>query len=128
MRNGCVGVPDYLKSCWKAAKRHLEEQESLPPFHNVVFRLKIKDETEIAPALDVVSQEMGPEIEVGSYPVRKCIEINSVTDPFQVNGQEDGVNVLVSLECKIARDLQTAKDILFKHLSPSAFSSYRNEF
>lgn len=63
------GVPEYLRSRWKALKQRLIEEETLPPFHNIVLRLKLVDETQIAPALDAVTQEMGPEIQIGSYPV-----------------------------------------------------------
>ena len=64
-----VGVPEYLRLRWKALKQKLTEEESLPPFHNIVLRLKLKDETQIASALNTVTQQTGAELQIGSYPV-----------------------------------------------------------
>ena len=68
-----LGVPEYLRLRWKALKQKLTEEESLPPFHNIVLRLKLKDETQIASALNTVTQQTGPEIQIGSYPVEISI-------------------------------------------------------
>ena len=69
----CAGVPRYLRSRWKALKKKLGEEDALPPFANIVLRLKLADETEIAPALDAVVQEVGPEIQIGSYPASAAL-------------------------------------------------------
>lgn len=39
------------------------------PFHSVVMRLPVSDETHIAPALDKVAQALGSQVSIGSYPV-----------------------------------------------------------
>lgn len=39
------------------------------PFHSVVLRLPVSDETRIAPALDKVARALGRQVSIGSYPV-----------------------------------------------------------
>lgn len=63
------GVPEYLRGKWRALKDQLQHQERLPPFFNILLRLNTEDEAGIAPALEAVSNEIGPEVEIGSYPV-----------------------------------------------------------
>lgn len=63
------GVPEYLRGKWTALKDQLQNQERLPPFFNILLRLNTEDEADIAPALEAVSNVIGPEVEIGSYPV-----------------------------------------------------------
>ena len=51
------------------AKQQLLLEGELKPFHTVVLRLPVSDETIIAPALDTVAQQMGSQVAIGSYPV-----------------------------------------------------------
>ena len=41
----------------------------LTPFHTVVLRLPVTDETQIAPALERVAEALGNQVSIGSYPV-----------------------------------------------------------
>lgn len=50
-------------------KKALLDLEPLPPFHNIVVRLTIIDETHIAPVLDDIAEAAGVDVEIGSYPV-----------------------------------------------------------
>ena len=56
-----------------------------------VFRLSIYDETQIAPALKEVSQEAGPNVSVGSYPVRLPVCAASLTN-VTLNQAETGTH------------------------------------
>ena len=53
----------------------LEQEQSLPDFHSIALRLALKDETEIAPALNLVHCQVGGRIGIKSYPVSLRIPI-----------------------------------------------------
>eukprot|EP00210_Caulerpa_lentillifera_P001702 g1636.t1 len=96
------GVPEYLRGKWRALKTQLQHQEQLPPFFNILLRLRTGDETDIAPALAAVSNQFGPEVEVGSYPV---------------HSEDDGANLFICLESKVQDQLKQAKHVLCQNLS-----------
>ena len=51
------------------AKEQLLLEGELTPFHTVVLRLPVTDETQIAPALERVAEALGNQVSIGSYPV-----------------------------------------------------------
>lgn len=53
----------------QVAKEQLLLEGELTPFHTVVLRLPVTDETHIAPALDKVAEALGNQVSIGSYPV-----------------------------------------------------------
>lgn len=53
----------------QVARQQLLQEGELQPFHSVLLRLPVTDETRIAPALDTVAQELGSQVSIGSYPV-----------------------------------------------------------
>lgn len=53
----------------QVAREQLLAEGELMPFHSVVLRLPVSDETRIAPALDKVAQALGRQVSIGSYPV-----------------------------------------------------------
>lgn len=66
-----------LKFSWtptpvQVAKEQLLLEGELKPFHSVVLRLPVTDETHIAPALDRVAEVLGNQVSIGSYPVSSC--------------------------------------------------------
>lgn len=91
------GVPDLLQAKWKVAKEQLLLEGELKPFHSVVLRLPVTDETHIAPALDRVAEVLGNQVSIGSYPMTK---------------QKDGTGILLSLESKDLKQLQSAQQLL----------------
>ncbi len=56
----------------QVAKEQLLLEGELKPFHSVVLRLPVTDETHIAPALDRVAEVLGNQVSIGSYPVSSC--------------------------------------------------------
>jgi hypothetical protein len=56
----------------QVAKEQLLLEGELKPFHSVVLRLPVTDETHIAPALDRVAEVLGNQVSTGSYPVSPC--------------------------------------------------------
>ena len=56
----------------QVAKEQLLLEGELKPFHSVVLRLPVTDETHIAPALDRVAEVLGSQVSIGSYPVSSC--------------------------------------------------------
>jgi hypothetical protein len=64
------GVPQLVKQKWPAVRKQLFELAQLSPYHNLVLRLGLTDEAAAAPLLDQLAEELGPELAVGSYPVR----------------------------------------------------------
>lgn len=56
-----------LRNSLQALKEKLQQVES-PQFHSVALRLSLKDETEIASALSIISKQHSS-VSVGSYPV-----------------------------------------------------------
>lgn len=56
----------------QVAKEQLLLEGELKPFHSVVLRLPVTDETHIAPALDRVAEVLGNLVSIGSYPVSSC--------------------------------------------------------
>ena len=54
----------------QVARQQLLQEGELQPFHSVLLRLPVTDETRIAPALNTVAQELGSQVSIGSYPVR----------------------------------------------------------
>ncbi|DBA82678.1 hypothetical protein WJX77_002340 [Trebouxia sp. C0004] len=91
------GVPGLLQAKWKVAKEQLLLEGELKPFHSVVLRLPVTDETHIAPALDRVAEVLGNQVSIGSYPMTK---------------QKDGTGILLSLESKDLKQLQSAQQLL----------------
>ncbi|KAL3157694.1 hypothetical protein ABBQ32_012130 [Trebouxia sp. C0010 RCD-2024] len=91
------GVPDLLRSKWKVAREQLLAEGELMPFHTVVLRLPVSDETRIAPALDKVARALGRQVSIGSYPMTK---------------QKDGAGILLSLESKDMKQLTCAQQLL----------------
>lgn len=91
------GVPDLLQAKWKVAKEQLLLEGELTPFHTVVLRLPVTDETHIAPALVKVAAALGNQVSIGSYPMTK---------------QRDGTGILLSLESKDLIQLQSAQQLL----------------
>lgn len=69
--------------CWllQVAKKQLLAEGELMPFHSVVLRLPVSDETRIAPALDKVAQALGSQVSIGSYPVSHSSGKLTVCDP-----------------------------------------------
>ena len=55
----------------QVARKQLLAEGELMPFHSVVMRLPVSDETHIAPALDKVAQALGSQVSIGSYPVSR---------------------------------------------------------
>lgn len=53
----------------QVVKQQLLLEGELTPFHSVVLRLPVSDETQIAPALDKVAEALGNQVSIGSYPV-----------------------------------------------------------
>ncbi len=56
----------------QVAREQLLLEGELKPFHSVVLRLPVTDETHIAPALDRVAEVLGNQVSIGSYPVSTC--------------------------------------------------------
>ena len=54
----------------QVVKKQLLLEGELTPFHSVLLRLPVTDETQIAPALDTVAKALGSQVSIGSYPVR----------------------------------------------------------
>ena len=48
------------------------QHNDLSPFRSVTLRLSSSDETQIAPALQAVAQELTGQVSLGSYPVSTC--------------------------------------------------------
>ena len=53
-------------------KEQLLQHNDLSPFRSVTLRLSSSDETQIAPALQAVAQELTGQVSLGSYPVSSC--------------------------------------------------------
>ena len=62
-------VPTAKFRLLQVARKQLLAEGELMPFHSVVMRLPVSDETHIAPALDKVAQVLGSQVSIGSYPV-----------------------------------------------------------
>ncbi len=60
----------------QVAKEQLLLEGELKPFHTVVLRLPVSDETHIAPALDKVAEVLGNQVSIGSYPVSLCCPLH----------------------------------------------------
>ena len=58
----------------QVAKEQLLLEGELTPFHTVVLRLPVTDETHIAPALVKVAAALGNQVSIGSYPVRISVK------------------------------------------------------
>jgi len=90
------GVPSLVQQKWRAVKDDLllRSQGEMMPFHSIVLRLKLSDETVVAEALEQATQEAAGEVSIGSYPVKE---------------QSDGCEIVLSLESKDADKMEEAR-------------------
>lgn len=106
------GVPSLVQAKWPAVRRDLssrvDEQSTLAPFHSIVMRLRLSDESEIADALEQAAAAAGPVVSLGSYPV---------------SNQSDGCEVVLSLESKDTDSLNLAHKHLLGLLPPQIVAS-----
>lgn len=106
------GVPTLLRKKWRALREHLLRHHGgsggVEPFHSIVLRLRLQDETMVAAALEAVAAQCGEGVQLGSYPVRE---------------QSDGCEVVLSLEGKDAAVLEEARGQLVGLLPPGVVAS-----
>ena len=104
------GVPSLVQQKWRAVKKDLMSRcpKEPKPFHSVVLRLRLGDETAVASALEEVAKASGDGVAVGSYPV---------------SGQSDGCEVVLSIECKDSDLLEDARNRLVSLLPPGVVAS-----
>jgi FAD synthetase len=106
------GIPSLVQAKWPAVRQDLssrvDEASSLSPFHSIVMRLRLSDESEIADALKQAASAAGPAVSLGSYPV---------------SNQSDGCEVVLSLESKDTYSLDLAHKHLLGLLPPQIVAS-----
>lgn len=104
------GVPTLVQTKWPAVRNDLLTRCAFAPspFQSIILRLRLRDETVIAGALEEVAEASGPKVAIGSYPVAS---------------QSDGCEVVLSLESKDSDALQTARDRLMDLLPPGSLAS-----
>lgn len=106
------GIPSLVQAKWPAVRQDLssrgDEASSLSPFHSIVMRLRLSDESEIADALKQAASTAGPTVSLGSYPV---------------SNQSDGCEVVLSLESKDTYSLDLAHKHLLGLLPPQIVAS-----
>ncbi|GAB4821656.1 hypothetical protein N2152v2_008702 [Parachlorella kessleri] len=99
------GIPTLLQKKWQAVREQLlVEAGRQSPFHTVLLRLGINDETRVAATLEEVAAAVGGGVAIGSYPV---------------SNQVDGAELVLSLESKQEAKLEQARQLLLRKL-PSA--------
>ncbi|KAK9813658.1 hypothetical protein WJX73_002147 [Symbiochloris irregularis] len=98
------GIPELLRSKWKVVRQCLLQDGKLSPFHDIVLRLTLADETSIAPALNNVAASFSGSVSVGSYPVSE---------------ESDGARILLALQGKDLQQLNSAAAALKEALPPS---------
>ena len=107
------GIPALLQKKWAAVRAHLTAggDPAPAPFHSVLLRLWLRDETAVAAALEEVAAAAaaaGGGVAVGSYPL---------------TNQSDGCEVVLSLEGKDEGELEAARERLVGLLPPGAVAS-----
>lgn len=104
------GIPSLLQQKWRAVEKDLMSQcpKKPKPFHSVVLRLHLADETAVTSALEVVVEASGDGVSVGSYPV---------------SGQSDGCELVLSIESKDTELLEEARERLLSLLPPGVVAS-----
>lgn len=104
------GVPSLVQQKWNAVRDDLlrHHESEVEPFHTVLLRLRVSDETAVAAALEQVAAQMGGDVALGSYPVKD---------------QSDGCGVVLSLEGKDCALLEQARQSLVGLLPPGVVAS-----
>ncbi|KAG1663703.1 hypothetical protein FOA52_013271 [Chlamydomonas sp. UWO 241] len=87
------GVPHLLHQKWGAIKGVLTGRSDVRPFRNQTFRLSIGDEAAIAEVLEAVAHLHSADVQIGSYPVV---------------GQDDGAQIILSLDSKLQASIDAA--------------------
>lgn len=95
------GVPSLVQQKWKAVKEDLKTLSKAVPFHSIVFRLRVCDETEVAAVLEAMAVE-DQGVALGSYPVDKTAD--------------DGCGIVLTLESKDEVRLESARKRLLERL------------
>lgn len=97
------GVPSLVVQKWQAIKQDIlsKKEDALDPFHCIVLRLKINDETRVAEAMSRVVDAFGDVVSIGSYPMME---------------QADGCGVALSIESKNKDALERAHGMIMEDL------------
>ncbi|KAI3436315.1 hypothetical protein D9Q98_002368 [Chlorella vulgaris] len=96
------GIPALLQKKWRAVEAHLlSDGPQHAPFRTSLLRLRLRDETQVAAALEQVAAASGDAVSLGSYPV---------------SDQVDGAGIVLSLESRCSEALAAACEQLKQQL------------